>query len=65
MRAVSLFEGARMTMDEALELTAQSLRGYGERYRHWAIAFSGGKDSSATVTVIAALIAEGRIPASE
>jgi DNA sulfur modification protein DndC len=45
MRAVSLFEGARMTMGEAMELTVQSLRACGDRYRHWAIAFSDGKDS--------------------
>lgn len=45
MRAVSLFEGARMTMGEAMELTAQSLRACGDLYRHWAFAFSGGKDS--------------------
>jgi DNA sulfur modification protein DndC len=65
MRTVSLFEGARMTQGEAMELTAQSLRAYGERYRHWAVAFSGGKDSSATVTAVAHLIAENRIPRPE
>lgn len=65
MRNQNLFEGARMTQGEALELTAQSLRAYGERYKHWAIAFSGGKDSSATVTAIASLIATGHIPAPE
>lgn len=62
MKPISLFEGARMTMDEAMEMTITSLRAYGERYKHWAMAFSGGKDSSATVTVVAQLIAEGRIP---
>lgn len=62
---LSLFEGDRLTMDEAMELTAQSLRAYGEKYRHWAIAFSGGKDSSATVTVVVQLITDGRIPAPE
>jgi DNA sulfur modification protein DndC len=62
MKTQNLFEDARMTMDEAHELTAESLRNYGERYKHWAIAFSGGKDSSATVTIIAQLLAEGRIP---
>lgn len=61
----SLFEGHRMTLDEARALTAQSLRAYGERYKHWAIAFSGGKDSSATLTVVASLIAAGEIPAPE
>lgn len=51
-----------MTMEEAIELTVESLREYGERYRHWSIAYSGGKDSSATVTLIAHLIEKGRIP---
>lgn len=54
-----------MTQAEAMELTAQSLCAYGERYKHWAIAFSGGKDSSATVTAVASLIAEGRVPSPE
>lgn len=62
MKAVSLFEGARMTMDEAMELTARSLNAYGERYRHWAVAYSGGKDSTATVTAVAELIEQGRVP---
>ena len=65
MKSQSLFEGIRMTLDEARALTAQSLRAYGERYKHWAIAFSGGKDSSATLTVVASLIAAGEIPAPE
>lgn len=54
-----------MTMDEARALTSQSLRAYGQQYRHWAVAFSGGKDSSATLTVVASLIADGEIPAPE
>ena len=65
MKPQNLFEGARMTLDEARALTVNSLRAYGERYKHWAIAFSGGKDSSATLTVVASLIAAGEIPAPE
>ncbi len=61
----SLFEDQRLSLEESLEMTAESLRSYGERYRHWICAFSGGKDSSATVTVIAYLIASGRVPAPE
>lgn len=62
MRNQNLFEGARMTLDQATDLTAQSLCAYGERYHHWAIAFSGGKDSTATVTAVAELIAQERVP---
>jgi len=58
----TLFDGDRMSLADAIEITANSLRAYGERYRHWAIAFSGGKDSSATLTVVVYLIVSGRIP---
>src|ERR1044071_8747328 len=58
-----LFESQRTTMQEAIDLTIRSLRTYGERYSHWCIAYSGGKDSSATVTLVAHLIKTGQIPA--
>ena len=61
----SLFEDARMKLPESIELTVQSLIEYGARYKHWAIAYSGGKDSSATVTLVASLIEQGRIPEPE
>lgn len=64
-RNLSLFESERLTLVDSLELTAASLRAYGERYRHWAVAYSGGKDSSATVTVVMALIDRGEVPAPE
>jgi DNA sulfur modification protein DndC len=59
----TLFEGARSTLKEAIEQTTQSLLAYAQSHKHWAIAYSGGKDSSATVTVIAHLIETGAIPA--
>jgi DNA sulfur modification protein DndC len=62
MRAQSLFEETRLTLPGALELTRRSLQAYGEQYRHWAIAYSGGKDSSATATVVAHLIESGEVP---
>lgn len=52
-----------MMLPEAIDLTAQSLNAYGEQYDHWAIAFSGGKDSSATVTATVRLIEMGRVRA--
>jgi DNA sulfur modification protein DndC len=51
----------RMTMAESIELTLQSMRAYGPEHAHWAIAFSGGKDSSATVTLIAWALDKGLI----
>jgi DNA sulfur modification protein DndC len=55
----------RMTMEESIQLTIESVQAYSAKYRHWAIAYSGGKDSSATVTLIASLIATGQIAAPE
>jgi DNA sulfur modification protein DndC len=52
-----------MLLPDALELTAESLRAYGALYDHWAIAFSGGKDSSATVAAVIHLIKTGRVKA--
>jgi DNA sulfur modification protein DndC len=46
----------RLNMDEAIELTAMSLRAHGANHDHWAIAYSGGKDSSATLTLVMHLI---------
>jgi DNA sulfur modification protein DndC len=57
----TLFEGSRMTMDEAIDLTVETMNVYLERYDHLAFAFSGGKDSSATLTLIAHLISIGRV----
>lgn len=58
----SLFEGDRMVLSEAIELTRQSLLAYAPLYDHWAVAYSGGKDSSATLTIVAHLIESGQVP---
>ena len=65
MRTLSLFEEERLTLPKSIELSAESLRHYGSFYKHWAIAFSGGKDSSATVTLVAHLLETGRVPMPE
>jgi DNA sulfur modification protein DndC len=65
MKQPSLFDGDRVTLAESLELTANSLRAYALNYKHWAIAFSGGKDSSCCLTVVIYLIATGRVPMPE
>ena len=62
MRTLSLFENERLSLERSIELSAESLRHYGSLYKHWAIAFSGGKDSSATVTLVVDLIEKGQIP---
>lgn len=62
MQTPSLFERDRLTMERAIALTIESLQHYGQFYRHWAISFSGGKDSSCVVTLVAHLIETGQIP---
>ncbi|MGP9826852.1 phosphoadenosine phosphosulfate reductase domain-containing protein [Ectopseudomonas khazarica] len=53
----------RLQMTESIELTVQSLQAYGADHDHWGIAWSGGKDSSATLTLIIWLIDSGKIKA--
>ena len=60
-----LWEGERLTFERSLALTIESLSSYGPLYRQWAIAYSGGKDSTAVVTLVASLIASGAIPPPE
>lgn len=54
--------GARMVSEDAIELTLQSLRAYWDRHEHVAIAWSGGKDSTAALTLIVHLIEAGELP---
>jgi DNA sulfur modification protein DndC len=64
-RQLSLFEDQRLTLDGAIELSLASLRTYGEKYRHWACAYSGGKASSATTIFVAWAIKAGLVTAPE
>jgi DNA sulfur modification protein DndC len=64
-RTISMFEDQRLTLEDSIDLTRQSLLAYGALYKHWCIAYSGGKDSSATVTVVVHLIETGQVPAPE
>lgn len=57
----SLFEGARMSMQDSIDLTAQSLAAYGSIHSHWAASFSGGKDSTTVITVLMRLIKTGKV----
>jgi DNA sulfur modification protein DndC len=61
----TLFDDQKMTLSRALDLTAESLIEYGQHYKHWAIAYSGGKDSTATVAAVCYLLTTGRVPAPE
>ncbi len=61
----SLFENMRLTLDQAKEISLDSIRAYGSRYKHWAVAYSGGKDSTATTSFLAWAIKTGQVPAPE
>lgn len=61
----NLWGESRLTMERAIDLTIESLQAYGPLYKHWAIAYSGGKDSTATATLVAQLVQSGSIPAPE
>lgn len=61
----SLFDGQRSTLADAVEMALASLAAYGQTYRHWALAYSGGKDSTALATFVAWAIKTGKIPAPE
>ena len=52
----------RLQMTDSIDLTIQSLLAYGATHEHWGIAWSGGKDSSATLTLITWLLDTGRVP---
>lgn len=61
----ALFGEDRLYPARALALTAESLREYGPRYAHWALAFSGGKDSGAALAAVLALLVSGAVPAPQ
>src|SRR3546814_12063850 len=50
-----------MVSEEAIELTLASLRAYWDEHEHVAIAWSGGKDSTALLTLIVHLIEAGEL----
>ena len=60
---LSYFDNFRLTLDDAVNMSLASLSEYGHRYKHWAVAYSGGKDSTATVSLVAWGIKAGVIPA--
>lgn len=59
----SFFDGGRrLQMTESIELTIQSLRAYLPDHPDVAFAWSGGKDSTATLTLVLYLIDSGKVP---
>ncbi|MYM81110.1 phosphoadenosine phosphosulfate reductase family protein [Duganella sp. FT50W] len=64
MNQIDIFAAGarRLQMTDAIEMTAQSLIAYGASHDHWGIAWSGGKDSSATLTLVMWLLDTDRVP---
>lgn len=50
---------------DGVELTLQSLRAYWSDHQHFAVAWSGGKDSTALLTILIHLIEAGHLPQPE
>lgn len=57
----SLFDAPRSQMTDSIRLTAETLNAYGLRYSDWVFAWSGGKDSTAALTVTLYLIRSGKV----
>ncbi|MCE5277166.1 MAG: phosphoadenosine phosphosulfate reductase family protein [Planctomycetaceae bacterium] len=62
MATKTLFDATRMSMHQAIDLTIESMRTHGPRLDHWAFAWSGGKDSTAALTFVIAMMEKGLIP---
>lgn len=62
---LTLFDDLRLDLDTAIELTAQAVNAYAHVSPHWVVTFSGGKDSTATLTVLHWLIESGHVPRPE
>lgn len=48
-------------MTQSIQLTIDSLNEYGPRHKHWAVAWSGGKDSTALLTLLVYLLVSGKV----
>lgn len=62
-KAPGLFDSIRSQMTDSIRLTAETLNAFAARYDHWVFAWSGGKDSTCTLTVALYLIRSGKVPA--
>ena len=65
MRQAHLFESQRLTLQKSIDITIESIAAYGDLHPHWAVAWSGGKDSTATLTLLLHLIETGAVDRPE
>lgn len=61
----SLWGEERLTLQQSMALTIEALQAHATPYKHWVIAFSGGKDSTTVATFLMHLIETGQIQAPE
>ena len=52
-------------MEQAIELTVESLNAHGNQSDHWSVAWSGGKDSTCTLTLLLHLFDSGQVARPE
>jgi DNA sulfur modification protein DndC len=62
---MGIWGAARISFDECVNMTIDSIKKVEGLYKYWAIAWSGGKDSTALITVIITLINSGQIKQPE
>lgn len=62
---LNIFGTEKITVAESIDLTIDSLKEYGSKHKHWAAAWSWGKDSTTVVTLVTQLITTGQIPKPE
>lgn len=62
---LNIFGTEKITVAESIDLTIASMKEYGSRHKHWAAAWSWGKDSTTVVTLITQLINTRQIPVPE
>lgn len=60
---LSMFGIERMQMNESIEYTIASLNSYGPKFDTWALAWSGGKDSTTLLTLVIWLIRTAKVKA--
>lgn len=58
---LNIFGTEKISVADSIDLTIASLNEYGSRHKHWAAAWSWGKDSTTVVTLVTQLINTGQI----
>lgn len=60
-----LWPDQRLTHQSSVDLALESLNVWGRDYKHWVIAYSGGKDSTALTTFTVWAVRQGLVPRPE